>query len=646
MTSGYERGGANGYAAFNWARAGALLVLGLGLAQVSVSDTATPAMRLQVDATDIDHRIYRVHETLAVTPGPITLYYPQWLPGNHAPTGPIDALAGLQIEAGGERIAWQRDAGDMYAFHVIVPDGAKQLDIDLQFVSPFDRAQGRIVMTREILSVQWEKMLLYPASVLPRELTVAASIRLPDGWQYATALGSGAGVDGQVEFAPTSLATLIDSPLFAGAHFRSLELTGNSPPARLNVLAQNPRELNIADGQVGAHAELMRQARELFGGQHYHHYDFLLALSDEFSGIGLEHHQSSENAVAPGYFINWNEQRISRDLLPHELVHSWNGKYRRPADLTTDNYNQPMGNTLLWVYEGLTEYWGFVLAARSQLWDRDFARESLAWVAAVYGADRQGRSWRPLADTVYQPIMSYGGAVSYPDWQRRSDYYSEGQLLWLGIDARLRELTSDRRSLDDFARRFFGGDSVDLAPSTYEFADVVAALEAIAPGDWANYLGERLHTNSADRVLEALSRSGWQLSYTAALSPYIAERENERKIVDLYHSIGVVLSTKNAEVQEVRWGSAAFEAGLAPGMTVIAVDERSYTPQLLKAAVAAAQSDGAVITLLVRVQDRYRSVAIKYSDGARYPHLVPLPGAKDRLAAILKPRATRERSGR
>jgi predicted metalloprotease with PDZ domain len=371
-------------------------------------DIAYPgALTLKVDLVDLDRRVLNVHESIPVKPGPLTLLYPEWLPGNHAPRGPIDGLAGLLITAGGHPVQWVRDPLNVYAFHVQVPAGASRLDLEFEFASPVLRDQGRTVVTPDMVGLQWNTVLLYPAGFYVSRITVSSSVTLPDGWEFASALE----VEGRrgvgIRFKPTTLETLVDSPLLAGRYFKSLDLDpGAKAPVHLNVFADSPEMLDVRPQQLAAHRKLVQEAYALLGAPHYDRYDFLLALSDHFGEIGLEHHRSSENRRPPNYFVEWDRVGAGRDLLPHEFSHSWNGKFRRPVGLATPDFNAPMRNSLLWVYEGLTNYFGAVLAARSGLWSQDFGREAWASLAANMDRNRAGRTWRALEDTTEQPIIT------------------------------------------------------------------------------------------------------------------------------------------------------------------------------------------------------------------------------------------------
>jgi len=602
------------------------------------ADVAFPGtVKLAVDATDIDRRIFRVREEIPVAPGSLTLLYPQWLPGNHAPRGPIDKLAGLSFSANGKPVAWSRDPVEVYAFHLDVPQGATTLVAEFQFLAPQDTSQGRVVMTPEMLNLQWNTVALYPAGHYSSRITFAPSVKLPAGWQFGTALeAQDNATDGSVAFKPVSFEVLVDSPMFAGRHFKRVDLDpGAKVPVRLNIVADEEKDLEIKPEQLKVHQTLVQQAYKLYGAHHYDHYDFLFALSDKMSGIGLEHHRSSENGVDRDYFTGWDKSASRRDLLAHEYTHSWNGKFRRPADLSTPNFNVPMGDSLLWVYEGQTQYWGFVLAARSGLWTQEQARDAIALVAARYTDNRPGFSWRNVQDTTLDPIIAQRRPLPYRNYQMSEDYYSAGQLVWLAVDSKLRELTRGRRSLDDFARAFFGVDSGSWTVKTYTFDDVVKTLDTIASNDWAQFLRSRIDANAPP--LDGIAASGWKLVYTDKPSDYQKDAEAESKIADYSASIGLALSTKDSKIADVRWEGAAFKAGIAPGGTLIAVNGREFSTDRFKDAMTAGKG-GTPIELLVKNGDIYRTFRIDYRDGLKYPHLERIAGSDDRLGAILAPR--------
>ena len=612
-------------------------------ATAAPQDLAYPGgpLVIEVDATDTERRIVRVRETVPVAgAGPITLLYPQWLPGNHAPRGPLEKLAGLVIRAGGKVVPWLRDPVDVFAFHVDTPSGARALEIEFQYLSPTAGDQGRVTMTPEMLNLQWNTLVLYPAGYFSRRVQVETSVRLPQGWAYATALevqtpaaGLAAGL---VRFKPVSLDVLVDSPLVAGRYVRIVDLDpGAKIPVRLDIFADRPELLDANAEQLERHRELVRQAYRLFGARHYDHYDFLLSLSDRMGGIGLEHHRSSEDGTSPTYFLDWPALAATRDLLPHEYVHSWNGKFRRPADLWTANFNLPMRGSLLWVYEGQTQYWGHVLSGRSGLLARQEALDALAATAAIY-ENRAGRGWRPVEDTTDDPVVNARRPQAWTSWQRSEDYYSEGQLVWLDADTLIRSRSAGKRSLDDFARGFFGIEDGNGSERPYTFDDVVAALNAVEPYDWAKFLNARINEVAPRAPLDGLARGGWRLVYTEAPTAYFKSTEAGRKLVDLSYSIGMVL-TQSADIAGVQWDGPAFKAGLTVGGKLIAVNGIAYDADRLKEAIAAAKTGGP-LSLLVKTGDHYRSVDIAYRGGLRYPRLERLEGTPDLLSAIYAPR--------
>ncbi len=603
-------------------------------------------LTLKVDLTDLDRRVISVHESIPVKPGPLTLLYPEWLPGNHAPRGPIEGLAGLMISSAGRPVEWARDPVNVYAFHVQVPAGASRLDLEFQFASPLLREQGRTVVTPDLLGLQWNTVVLYPAGYYVSRIPVASSVTLPPGWEFAAALDVENRQGGSIRFKPATLEMLVDSPLFAGRYFKALDLDpGARVPVHLNVFADGPELLDVRQSQLMAHHRLVLETYAMLGPPHFDRYEFLLALSDHFGDIGLEHHRSSENRRTPGYFVEWDKGSAGRDLLAHEFSHSWNGKFRRPVGLATPDFNAPMRNSLLWVYEGLTNYLGSVLAARSGLWSEDVGRQAWASLAANMDRNRPGRAWRDLEDTTEQPLITARRPLSWLSWQRTEDYYTEGELLWLDIDTRIRELTHDKRSLDDFLHAFLasantaaGAPSQPLGPVTYTFADIVQGLKAVAPFDWEKYLNERLYAHGPGAPLDGLARGGWKLVYTETPSEYLRSLEDQRKAVDFTYSVGFAVSVATGQLTEVRWGGPAYDAGLTLGTALIAVNGREYRAERLKAAITAAKLSRQPIELIVRNLDRYRTVRIAYFDGLKYPQLERIEKTDDRITAILKPR--------
>ena len=596
-------------------------------------------VRLHVDATDLDRRIFRIQQTLPVKPGALTLHYPRFLPGTHGPYGEIERMAGLQIRAQGQTLAWQRDTVDPYSFHVQVPAGVHALGLEFQFLSEVRGQTGRVVMTRDMLNLQWISQVLYPAGFQAKGIAVQASVTLPAGWHAATALRVTGRQGDTWQFEPTSLETLVDSPIFAGRHHQQIALDpqGAAKPVVLHLFADAPEQLQASDAQIEAHRQLVQQTDRLMGSRHFRHYDFLLALSERMSGIGLEHHESSENAVRPDYFKDWAKSVGARELLPHEYVHSWNGKFRRPADLWTPHFNQPMRNSLLWLYEGQTQYWGRVLAARSGLVTPEQTRDLMARTAAEY-TYRAGKLWRNLQDTTNEGTMRSGRNATWRDWQRGSDYYDESSLIWLDADTLIRDKSQGLRSLDDFAKLFFGVEPDRVAPLTYTFDDIVAALNTVQPHDWKAFLRERLDSHALAAPLDGLQRAGWRLDWAETPSEWSRSGNGRGRSDDFSYSLGLVLQP-DGQVQQVRWNSPAFEAGMSPALSVVAVQGMAYKAERLSAAITANKSGQAPLQLLVKEGEQYRTLTLDYRQGLRYPRLVRIEGVPEGLdAGVLKAR--------
>ena len=620
-------------------------VLGCTALVVHADDVSAPqnvpysagALKIDVDATDLAHRVFRVHETIPVAAaGKLTLLYPQWIPGNHSPTGPIDKLAGLVVKANGKVLPWTRDEYNVYAFNVDVPQGASSVDVDFQFLSPQDTREGRVVMTPEMLDLQWNTVTLYPAGYYARQIQTEPSVTLPAGWQFGSALEVAAQDGGTVHFKPINYDDLVDSPIYAGKYFKRVDLDpGASTPVHMDLVADDPKYLAITPDQLKAHRALVQQMYKLYGAHHYNHYDFLFSLSDKMSGNGLEHHRSSEDGTPSGYFTEWDKSWVMRDLLSHEFNHSWDGKYRRGFDLATPNYNVPMGNSLLWVYEGQTQFWGQVMAARSGLWSDKQFEEMLAAVAAAYDKGRPGlASWRNVQDTTNDPTIAMRRPLPYRNYQGSEDYYSAGQMIWLDVDGKLRELTGNKKTIDDFGKAFFGVNPGAWDVDTYTFDDVVKTLNDIAPYDWKTYLRTRLDGHGP--LIGGVEAHGWKLVYNDKPSDAIKAVEAFRKSADFMYSLGLSLG-KEGSINDVLWDSPAFNAGISPGMSIVAVNGRSYDPDALKDAVTAAAKDTSQpIELLVKNFDEYKTVRIDYHGGLKYPHLERVSGKPDTLSQLIK----------
>ena len=610
------------------------------LAIAPPQDRAYPGeIRIAVDASDIDRRIVRVHEILTGVGPDTVLLYPKWLPGTHAPEGPVDRFAGLRISANGAPLAWKRDPLDVYAFRVHPPAGTKSIDIDFEYLSPTSSKVADMEISRDVLFVEWNSLILYPAGYFARQIPVQASLTLPPDWKFGSALEVQSASGAQTTFKRLNLETLIDSPVYAGRYASRLDLDpGSAVPVHLDLFADRLELLAVKPEQLQAYRNLVQQAYKLYGSHHYAHYDFLYSLSDQIHQQGLEHHQSSENGSEPDSFTEWDKNASDRDLLAHEFTHSWNGKFRRPADLWTPNYNVPMQDSLLWVYEGQTQYWGEVLAARSGLWTKQQALDALAQTAAYY-EQQAGRRWRALQDTTNDEIINPRRPMSWRDWQRYEDYYDEGRLIWLEVDTLIRERSQGKRSLDDFARAFFGIDDGSLVTVAYSFADVVKALNAVEPYDWSAFLRERLDAVARPAPLEGLRRGGYKLVYTDTPGELEKASDLERKRVSLRYSIGIVIDDKDGTVLQVAWDSATFKAKLTESAQILAVNGAAYGAEVLKDAIRSAKGTALPIELIVKTGDRYRVVAIDYHDGLRYPHLerdAAVPARLDEILAAKK----------
>jgi predicted metalloprotease with PDZ domain len=602
---------------------------------------APGTITVEVDATNLAQRIFKVKQTIPVAPGPLTLLYPEWIPGGHSPRGAIDHVAGIRFtDANGTALDWKRDPLDVHAFHLVVPQGTTTITAAFDFLTPTDRSQGRIVMAPEMLNLQWISTLLYPAGHYASQVRFDPRVTYPAGWTAYTALdveaAPASGGANTVDYVDVPLDILADSPVYAGRYARRIDLTpeGSQVPVHLDVIADAAKYLETKPEQVKVHREMVAQALKLYGAQHYDHYDFLFSLSGQMGGNGLEHQRSSENGQGTGYFTDWKEKVGFDDLLPHEYTHSWNGKYRRPADLWTPNYNVPMQGSLLWVYEGQTQYWGNVLAARSGMRPLQASRDALALVAATYADNRPGLDWRNVQDTTNDPVIAQRAPRAYRNYQLSEDYYSAGQLIWLEADALIRSRSKDRKSLDDFARAFFGGNDGEWkVQDPYTFEDVVATLDGVLPFDWATFLRDRLDGKVG--LTGGLEAAGWRLVYKDTPSAYAKARSSDGG--DFVYSLGLNLG-KDGAVNDVRWDSPAFDAGIGTGSTVVAVNGQGYAKDVLEDAVKAAKDSHAPIELLVKQFDRYRNVRIDYHDGLRYPQLERIEGTPDRLGKIFAAR--------
>jgi len=613
-----------------------VLVAAIFLLPIAVSGQT---IQLHVDLTDARRNIYHAHLHIPVGPGDTSLVFPKWIPGNHRPSGPIGGLTGIQMEARGHPVLWQRDPVEMYEFHLTVPAGADSLDVSLDAITTEDSAGGGgPAASDNILDLNWNAVVLYPKGVRSDDVTFVPSVKLPEGWKFGTALEVSRENGSHVEFSPVSLTTLVDSPLIAGIHSRKIELTtpGESPVHVMDLVADSEAGLAMSPKDLAAYKKLVAETGALFGARHYRHYDFLYTLSNQVGGHGLEHHESNDSVAAERTLLDPDLSMLQASLLPHEFIHSWNGKYRRPTGLATPNYQEPMIGDLLWVYEGLTDYLGNLLAERSGLLSGGQYRESLAATAAMLD-HRTGRTWRPLEDTARSvQTLRIILTPEWQNWRRSLDYYPEGQLIWLEVDAIIRQQTHGKRSLNDFCRRFHGGESGPPRVVPYTFEDVVRALNDVAPYDWAQLLHQLVNATSEHAPLGGIERSGWKLVYNDQPNVFTHAAEKKFKFADVSYSLGFS-ATEDGKIADVIVGSPAHQAGIGPGMKLVAVNQRKWSPPVLHAAIKAAQGSNQPIELLIENAQFFKTYSVDYHDGEKNPHLDRVAGQTNVLDDILKP---------
>jgi predicted metalloprotease with PDZ domain len=621
----------------NWLRWFSLSAACILALRASAADQTSP-IKLDVDATDAPRKILHARLHIPARPGKLTLSFPKWIPGEHGPNGPITDLAGLTFSAAGRPIEWRRDDEDMYAFHVTVPSGAQAVDVVLDFLMPPSTGEfsSSASVTEQLLDLSWNQVLLYPEGAKASDVRYAATLRLPAGWKFGTALKVTAQSAEGLEFAPVSLETLVDSPVIAGRFFRSIDLTPQAnPPHFLDIVADSAAALDIKPADVRHFSHLVAEADALFGARHYQRYHFLLTLSDHVAHFGLEHHESSDNREAENFLTDEDARKLGGFLLPHEMVHSWNGKYRRPAGLATPDFDQPMKGELLWVYEGLTDYLGILLATRSGLWTNENFCDYLALETArlEYGA---GRTWRPLSDTTVAAQLLYLARPEGAAWRRSVDFYPEGDLIWLEADVLIRQRSQGRHSLDDFCKKFHGGENGSPKVVPYTLENVLATLNEVTPYDWREFFQTRVYTTSIHAPLGGLEGAGWRLTYTNKVPERLKGLEARDKNTDVSFSLGFI-AKQDGYITDVMPGSPADKAGLGPTMKLLAVNGRRWMAEILRAAITAAKTDTKPIELLVENEDYFKTFTLNYHDGERYPRIEREPAKPDLLAEILKP---------
>jgi len=606
-----------------------------------------PTITLTLDATQAPTKVLRTHMTIPVKPGPLTLYYPKWIPGEHEPSGPVANVAGLKFSAGGQTIPWRRDSIDMFAFHVDIPKGADALEVDFEYLEPVGGPfSGGASATAKLLVVSWNQNLLYPGGALAEQIRVKATLKLPSGWKFGTALPVAHQSGDEIDFEPAELNRLVDSPVICGEYYRVVDVTPPGEPIHheIDMAADSEDALEMSPELKQDFTNLVAETGKLFGSRHYRDYHFLLTLSNHVAHFGLEHHESDDSRVGEDAFSSPRGRRSVGGLLSHEFVHSWNGKFRRPKDLSAPYYDAPEITDMLWVYEGLTDYLGNMLAARSGLWTPQEYRDDLASVAASLGPGRPGRTWRPLQDTTDAiPLMSSFGGRSWGNWRRGADYYEEGNLIWLEVNTTIHQLTHGQKSLDDFCRVFHGGPNNGPELKPYTFDELVSTLNQIAPYDWAKFFHDRLTSTSPDAPVGGIEAGGWKVEFTD--KPPRGEGQGGGGGGggfgggNTLYSIGLAIS-QSGDVSDSIHDGPAYRAGITPGMTVVAVNGRKYTAELLRQAIDDAAKGTAPIELLVLNDDYYRTCSVDYHGGEKYPHLVRDESKPDLLDDIIKPLAT------
>jgi predicted metalloprotease with PDZ domain len=617
-----------------------LMIAAVLICPFALRAQAGPTITLNVDATQAPMKIIHTHMIMPVHAGELKLYYPKWIPGEHAPDGPILNLTGLKFTANGRPIPWRRDLLDMFTFHLTIPDGVSSLSVDLDYIEPAVTSgfSAGASATDKLVVISWNQNLLYPAGFRAQEITYDATLRLPEGWKFGTALPIAQEAGDEIQFKPVSLNRLVDSPVIAGQYLRVVNVTPPGEPIHheMDIAADSDAALNLSPELQKDYTHLVAETGALFGARHYRDYHFLLTLSNHVAHFGLEHHESDDSRVPERSLIENAPRLQMAGLLPHEFVHSWNGKFRRPQDLSPPYYEEPMKTDLLWVYEGLTDYLGNLLATRSGLLTPKQYREHLAMVAAMLGPGRPGRIWRPLQDTADAAQILYFSPDEWRNWRRTTDYYEEGDLLWLEVNTTIRHLTQGRKSLKDFCHLFYGGPNEGPQLKTYTFQDLVQALNQVAPYDWANFFRTRLESTSPQPPMDGIESAGWKLIYNDQEPEMLKVQDEVHHTTNAVYSIGLLLK-ENGDIQDCIVGSPAYKAGISAGMRLMAVNSKAFTPAVLHDALKESLNSSKPLQLLVLNDGYYQTFSVDYHGGERYPHLAREQGKPDLLDEISKP---------
>jgi predicted metalloprotease with PDZ domain len=602
---------------------------------------AAPHISIALDATDAPRKIFHAQLTMPATPGTLTLYYPKWIPGEHAPSGPVIDLAGLKFTGNGQLLKWRRALDDNWTVLVEVPAGVQEVHASLDFLSPVGGSEALFSAgasaTEKLAIISWNQVVLYPKGWTADQVTYSASIRLPAGWKFGTALPVSSQTGGEVEFSPVSLYTLVDSPVITGEYMKIIPLNpGQNPPVELDIAADSALALEAPPEVWEKYRNLVKQAGLLFGATHYRDYHFLYTLSDHVAHFGLEHHESNDSRTDERTLVDPELRTEHASLLPHEYVHSWNGKYRRPAGLATSDYQQVMQDDLLWVYEGLTEYLGEVLPARSGMWTPEQFREEVARIAAELD-HRPGRSWRNLQDTADAAAQLYYSPMEWESWRRSTDFYDEDELTWLWVDSIIRSQSGGKKSLDDFCHIFHGQPSGAPQVKTYTFDDVVNALNQVVPYDWRGFWTDRLTSHGPGAPLGGIEGSGWKLTYDENRSELMKAWEDYHNEINASFSVGLIVK-EDGEIEDTIEGMDAARAGIGPEMKIVAVNGRRFNFQVFRDALSAGKSSTQPLQLLIENTDYFRTFNLDYHGGEKYPHLVRDESKPDMLTDILRAR--------
>jgi predicted metalloprotease with PDZ domain len=607
-------------------------------AALTVSSFAAtrPTVTIAVDATTAPRKIFHASLKIPATAGDFVLYYPKWIPGEHAPDGPVDDLAGLKFSASGKTLKWRRDLLDGFTIHIEVPAGESEISAELDFLSPATFEGGFSAgssATDKMAVISWNQLLLYPKGWKSDDINYTASLKLPMGWKFGTPLPIASQSGGEIKFSTVSLTTLVDSPVIAGEFLKVVPLA-QDPLTEMDIAADSAAALDAPQDLWDHYKNLIEQANKLFGAHHYRDYHFLLSLSDHVAHFGLEHHESDDSRVGERALVDEGPRKLAAELLPHEYVHSWNGKFRRPADLATPDYETPMQDDLLWVYEGLTQYLGVVLTARSGLRTLDQERDDIAITAAALD-HIPGRSWRNLQDTADAAPQLYFSPQAWHSWRRGTEFYDEDMLNWMWADVIIRQQTKGQKTLDNFCKLFHGAPSTGPMVKPYTFDDVVNALNQVVAYDWRGFWTERLTSHGPGAPFGGLEGSGWKVVYDDTPSDIESSQEGVYHFLDAAYSLGLELRNDGGITDTIE-GMPAAAAGIGPGMKLVAVNGRKFSADVLHDALKAGKNGGAALELLVENTDYYKTYKVDYHGGEKFPHLVRDESKPDLLSDILK----------